>query len=287
MAHISDLHFSKLTWEPSQLFSKRWIGNLNLATLRKYTLQPESLTTLCPLFHAHGVQAVLITGDLSCTSHEKEFEVAKNFVETLEREKLKVFVLPGNHDHYTKNAYKKKTFYQFFASHYDSLSALSLKKDGMTALYLDHNWWLIALDTALATNLFSSNGYFSFELEKTLEKTLHEIPSGHSVILANHFPIFANESERKSLLRREALKSLLERFSKIRLFLHGHTHRHSIADLRASNLPIILDSGSASHKKNGSWNLIDISTSGCEVEVFKKNPASSIWERTHTQQFKW
>ncbi|MBS0603619.1 MAG: metallophosphoesterase [Verrucomicrobia bacterium] len=293
LAHISDLHFSKLTWNPSQFFSKRWLGNLNLALARKHTFDAESLTTLFPIFHDRGVDAVLITGDLTSTSHEEEFILAQQFIENLKREKFKVFTLPGNHDHYTKNAYKHKLFYQFFDATYapptDPVSSLSLKDDGMTAAYFGHGWWLMALDTALATCLLSSNGYFSSELEQKLEKALKELPDDHNVILINHFPLFANESPRKSLLRREALKKLLERFPKIRLYLHGHSHRHCIADLRSSNLPIILDSGSAAQKKGGTWNLIDITPQGCEIEVFKNTnkDGDTSWEPVLKNHFKW
>lgn len=293
LAHISDLHFSKLTWNPSQFLSKRWIGNLNLILKRKHTFAPDRLTTLFPLFHERKVDAVLITGDLTSTSHQAEFALAQQFIESLQQEKFKVFTLPGNHDQYTTSAYKQKLFYQFFHAAYspptDPVSSLSLKDDGLAAAYFDHGWWLFGLDTAIATPLLSSNGYFSSELEQKLEKALKEVPADHQVILINHFPLFANESSRKSLIRKEALKKLLERFPKVKLFLHGHTHRHSIADLRNSNLPIILDSGSAAQKQGGTWNMIDITTQGCEVEVFKNQSIdnSPKWQPVLKSSFKW
>jgi 3',5'-cyclic AMP phosphodiesterase CpdA len=293
LAHISDPHFSKLTWNPSQFLSKRWLGNLNLLLTRKRAFDPESLTTLFPVFHELGVDAVLITGDLSSTSQEEEFRLAGQFIENLRSEKFKVFTLPGNHDHYIKKAYEQKLFYQFFDASYasptDPLSSLSLKDDGMTAAYFGQGWWLFALDTALATSLLSSNGYFSHELEEKLEKALKEVPEGHNVILLNHFPIFSIESQRKSLLRREALQKILERFPKVKLFLHGHTHRHCIADLRSSSLPITLDSGSAAQKNDGTWNLIDIKPDGCDVEAFKniRRDGYTSWEPTLKSTFKW
>ena len=293
LAHISDLHFSKLTWNPSQFFSKRWLGNMNLAFARKHTFDPDGLTSLIPVFHEQNIDAVLITGDLTSTSHEKEFVLAHQFIETLRKENFKVFTLPGNHDHYTRKAYKNKLFYQFFDPAYTSLtdpvSSLSLKEDGLTAAYFGNNWWLFALDTALATSLFSSNGYFSSELEHKLETALSDLPEDHNVILLNHFPLFATEAQRKSLLRREALKKLIERFPKIKLFLHGHTHRHCIADLRSSNLPIILDSGSTAQKNGATWNRIDITPQGCDIEVFKSSRSQSdvLWNPISKSNFKW
>lgn len=289
LAHISDLHFSKLIWNPSQFFSKRWIGNLNLALARKHTFDPDSLATLLPIFRERKIDAILITGDLSSTSHKKEFVLAKQFIENLQNEKFKVFTLPGNHDHYTKNAYQKKLFYQFFDTAYDPSFSLNLKDDGLAVCYVGHEWWVVALDTALATSLFSSNGYFSPELEQKLGTALKDLPSDHSVILMNHFPLFANESQRKSLLRREALRKLLERFPKIKLYLHGHSHRHCIADLRSSSLPIILDSGSVSQKSSATWNLIDITAKGCDIEVFKNSRSNGCtsWAPVSTSNFTW
>ncbi len=289
LAHISDLHFSKLIWNPSQFLSKRWIGNLNLVLARKHTFDPDSLTTLLPVFHERKVDAVLITGDLSSTSHKKEFALAKQFIEHLQNEKFKVFTLPGNHDHYTKKAYQKKLFYQFFDPAYDPAFSLNLKDDGLTVCHVGHDWWVIALDTALATSIFSSNGYFSPELEKKLEIALQDLPDNHNVILMNHFPVFANESQRKSLLRRESLRKLMERYPKIKLYLHGHSHRHCIADLRSSSLPIILDSGSVSQKSCATWNLIDITAKGCDIEVFKNSRlnGNTSWAPVSTSNFTW
>lgn len=293
LAQISDLHFSKLSWNPFQFCSKRWLGNLNLLMKRKHSLRPDNLTTLFPIFHEYKIDAVLITGDLTSTSHEDEFLLAQQFVESLQQEKFKVFTLPGNHDQYTKRAFKKQLFYQFFNTNYspptDSLTSLSLKEDGLSAAYFGHGWWLIALDTAIATSLISSNGYFSPELEQKLEKALKEIPDDQHVILINHFPIFSNESARKSLIRKEALKKLIQRFPKIKLYLHGHTHRHCIADLRSSHLPIFLDSGSTAQKEEGTWNLIDITATGCNVEVFKNTNAEgyAFWQPILKSNFKW
>ena len=229
----------------------------------------------------------MITGDLTTTTHEDELLLAKRFVDCLKAENFKVFTLPGNHDQYTKRAFREKKFYQFFDAEYAQETTFTLKEDGLTAAYLGHEWWLVALDTAVATSWISSTGYFSPELEQKLEKALREIPSSHRVILLNHFPIFSNESPRKRLIRKEALKKLLERFPKIKLFLHGHTHRQSIADLRSSGLPIILDSGSTAKKEGGTWNLIDINASGCEIEVFENSAQDGFWQPISKSQFKW
>ncbi len=267
-ALISDLDFSKPCWSLSQFFSKRWLGNMNLMLARKQIYTPEHLHSLIDTFTRLDVEHVFITGDLSTTSAEGEFALAQEFVESLKRANLNVYVLPGNHDQYTAKAYRDQLFYQFFETQYTPCSRFNLKKDGLTLAPLAPNWSLILLDTALATSLISSCGLFNRELEEKLETALKEIPSTHNFILANHFPFFHNDSPRKMLKRGSELRGILERNPQIRLYIHGHTHRHCIADLRASNLPIVLDSGSTAHQKIGSWNLIDISTNGCTVQPY-------------------
>jgi 3',5'-cyclic AMP phosphodiesterase CpdA len=295
IAHISDLHFSKPTCSPFQFLSKRWIGNLNLIFSRQKNFETERLKYLVEIFKEHKVDHVVISGDLSTTSLEQEFKEASAFIEQLKAAGMNVFTLPGNHDHYTKKAYKNKLFYHFFDCNYsleDSpIYSYNLKKHKLAAKYLGNKWWLIVLDTAVATSLVSSRGHFSEELENNLKEALLLIPAGHQIILANHFPFFDQESPRKTLARSGDLRALLQKFPNIKLYLHGHTHRHCLADLRASGLPIISDSGSTSHRVRGAWNLIDISSKGCDFQVFKwhasETESTPHWRPVSQAAFHW
>lgn len=278
LAHISDLHFAKATCNPSQFFSKRWLGNLNLILFRKREFLPDHLFSLPALFKQLKVDLVIITGDLTTTSRSQEFEAALNFTREIEKEGISVLTLPGNHDQYTKSAYKQKLFYQFFPS--------DLKEQGIAVKPLANKWQIISLDMAVATSLASSRGLFSEQLEKKLEETLARIPQDASLILTGHFPFFHPDSPRRALIRGEALGKIMQRFPQIKFYLHGHTHRHTIADLRSSGFPIILDSGSATHVQVGTWNLIDINDKGCEIEMYKREN-SAPWEASQKLAFKW
>jgi 3',5'-cyclic AMP phosphodiesterase CpdA len=280
LAHISDLHFSKVTYSPLQLFNKRWLGNLNLLLNRKKAHRTESLNALVPLFQSLGVHGVIVTGDLSTTSQKEEFATAASFLQEIERQGISVFTLPGNHDQYTRRAFKQQLFYQFFESQFPE-SAYNLKEHKLTATRLADRWWLIALDTAVATSLFSSRGYFSPKTEALLTQALSAIPPGDRVILANHFPFFQTDMPPKRLGRGNALKRLLTQFPNVAFYLHGHTHRHCIADLRASQLPIVLDSGSTSRADAGSWNLIELTQTGCAIQVFRWNGTAQWCAEKH------
>ena len=293
-AHISDLHFSKPTWTPSQLFSKRWLGNLNLVLARQKIYTPDNLSALTDTLKDLSISHVFISGDLSCTSYEKEFEMAQDFVSTLKANGMNVFAVPGNHDQYTKQSYREQIFYDYFDSSFSDATAalpptMSLKKDKVSARFLGHQWWLVGIDTALATPLLSSSGCFSEQIEENLKKVLSAIPSDHHILLMNHFPIFELDSPRNKLIRKDALRALLLQFPNVRFYLHGHTHRHCIADLRPNQLPIVLDSGSTAHKLIGSWNMLEIAKDGCRVEAYqwKQGSNAGSWAPFSEHLFKW
>lgn len=288
-AHISDLHFATLSVNPLQFFSKRWLGNANVFFTRKHAFDPSGLDSLIPFFRQQQVDSVLITGDLSSTSQRSEFIQARAWIQSLHAAHFPTFAIPGNHDHYTKSAYQKRLFYDFFPDRYDAHCPYSLREEGLTLAKLGHRWWICLLDTALATSLISSRGLFSKKTETSLVSALQAIPREDNVIMLNHFPLFTNESTRKELVRKEALKQLLSQFPNVRLFLNGHTHRHSIADLRASQLPLILDSGSTAYKHSGTCNLIRIGTQGCAVEAFKRtlSATNSDWKSFSSAHFTW
>lgn len=262
IAHLSDLHFSTISLSPLQFFSKRWIGNFNHIFRRRNLFSYEPLEDLVEIFRSAHVDLILITGDLSTTGRKEEFRQAKVFCYPFEKFGIKVFALPGNHDHYTKRGYRKKHFYDYF---YDK----RLKTEGITSFDLNCGWSLVALDTALATALNSSRGLFSHELEERLLSLLSSFPKDRHILLANHFPLFGHEQASKILERAPYLRELLKQFPNVRLYLHGHTHAHCVADLRANGLPIIVDSGSITHRDRGTWNLIDLQPQGIKIRAFK------------------
>ena len=282
-AHISDLHFAKPSWKIHHFFSKRWIGNANFYLRRRSQFCFENIQALPLLFKQLEVSKVLITGDLTTTSDKKEFLMAQAFIQRLEEQGLLVLLLPGNHDQYTKADFSQKTYYRFFPSHF-SESTCNLKDDGLTVVKIGNKWSAIFLDTAIATPPLACYGFFSPELEKKLKQTLKQMPKDHSVLILNHFPLIYNEAPEKGLKRSEALCDLIKEFPRVNLYLHGHTHRHCIADLRQSNLPIILDSGSITEKKMGSWNLIELHEKEFWVEGFKI--INSKWQPTSRSYFK-
>lgn len=282
LAHISDLHFGSFSLSPFQFFSKRWIGNFNYLLTRKRQFAYNRLIDLIALLKQQQVTHVVITGDITVTARQIEYEMGSRFVKLLQKAGMAIFVVPGNHDHYTKRSYKKGHFYRLFPTTFDPTCPLNLKDDRVTYIKLQDKLWLIGLDTALATSPFSARGLFSSTIEENLHKALQAIPSNARVILANHYPFFHNKSGKHELLRGEELESLLKKYPQIALYLHGHTHQRIVADLRASDLPIISDSGSTPHIQSGACHLFEIGDNGIELEVYLHD---SEWKASETHKF--
>ena len=284
IAHISDLHFSKLSFNISQFFSKKWIGNLNFIINRSDVFSKKRIYSLIDLFKQQKITDVIVSGDLTTTSSKAEFHQALDFIEQLKTEGLSTYLIPGNHDHYIRHAYKKKTFYHYFPSKQSHILPYSLKDDGVTAIKWDNQWWLILMDTTLATSLFSSNGYFSPFIEKNFLSLLKEIPPNEKILLVNHFPFFQHDKPRRRLRRGNVLEKIIQNHPNIQIYLHGHTHRRCIADLRKNRFPLILDSGSTAHY-DGSWNLLDLNQNTCSLSCF--NWENEKWMKKDTMLFRW
>jgi 3',5'-cyclic AMP phosphodiesterase CpdA len=260
IAHLSDFHFTKLTINPLRLFPKRIFGHLNWLIHRKKTFDHQQLECLPDLFRALDVDLILFAGDFTTTAMKEEFIEAKKWVDKMA---IPFIAIPGNHDKYTKRSVGR------FEQYFEPLKAHSI----------GNNWWVLPIDTTCPNPIRSARGIFSNK--EALEKQIAQIPG--NIILLNHYPFFQQESADRSLSGGEELEELIRRNPKIKLYPHGHTHRHSIADLRVDNLPIILDSGCCSSKK-GSWNLIDLTEEDCKVTpYFWQNG----WKPSERKEFIW
>jgi 3',5'-cyclic AMP phosphodiesterase CpdA len=285
IAQISDLHFTHLTWNPFRLFSKRVLGHANWLLSRKNSFSPGQLESLPDLFSQLKVDLVLIGGDLTTTALVKEFETAQKFVRKIKQPWI---ATAGNHDHYTWRSFRKKHFYRYFSNKRKELTHtaefFNLKDHGIEAHPVKAGWWIIVLDTARATNPYSSQGLFSQQLEGRLDEVLRLIPKTDSILLMNHYPFFQNDDLRRTLKRGDVLEKKIKSDPRIRVYLHGHTHRHTIADLQANGLPLILDSGSVAMSKKGTWNLIELTDANCTVEPYRwKNG----WQKEQKETIAW
>lgn len=282
IAQISDLHLTKPSWSLSNLFSKRILGNLNWLATRHAAFSEDVLKTLPSFLKDLGVDLLLVGGDLTTTSTQEELKLAKSFIKEFPMQTL---VIPGNHDAYTQESERTKIFYDFFQNSPSTLVSKERLKDQRIELHrIAPHFWLIALDTAIATPFYSSRGNFSKEQEELFIKIMETIPKEDKVLVFNHYPFFPQASSRRNLEGRKDLQKRLEEFPQIVLYLHGHTHRHVIANLQPSNLPIVLDSGCLVDQKRGSWNLIDLQEDRCIITAYQYHEQ---WKPFRQETIEW
>jgi len=270
IAHISDLHFSKITLSPTQFFSKRFIGNFHALFKRKKQFIPRILDNFAEGLKKLHVHLVIVTGDFSSTGREVEFAHALDLINAFERAGLCVLKIPGNHDHYTKRDYRKKLFYDYFDNEPPTGSPFNfnLKDNGIEVHPIGKKMWWIGLDTACPAPLTSARGVFSKSLEERLATVLKTLPSDDLILLANHYPLSQKKRDpARALEGSSRLRALLKKHPNVKIYLHGHDHKHCLLDRRDEGLPICSDSGSCSMRGRATWNLIDLTHSKAELQV--------------------
>ena len=270
IAHLSDFHYTKLTANPFRLFPKRIFCHLNWLLFRKKSFSFDQVDQLPSLFQKLKVDLILLGGDMTSSALPQEFLLAKNFLQNL---KSTWIAVPGNHDHYSPKSLPEN----------QGICTSKLLSDGVDVSQIAPSWWVVSLDTSCPNSITSSRGLFSLTSEEKLREALSKIPSNDRIILLNHYPFFNQDDPKRSLTRASHLEALIQKYPNIALYLHGHTHRHSVADLRPSQLPIVLDSGSCS-MKSGTWNLIDIQEKGCSITPYQFD---SRWSPKNTEVFAW
>ena len=102
--HISDLHFHTYPQNFQECKSKRILGmgNLFFRRVRQYPLQRAKL--LVEQILQMKWDHLVISGDLTQLSLEREFSLARETLAPLLKDPERVTIIPGNHDRYVKQS---------------------------------------------------------------------------------------------------------------------------------------------------------------------------------------
>lgn len=260
IAHLSDIHYFRYNFSLSSLFSKDLLATFNYWINRSRHRIHFDLNLIPNLLKEKGVSHVIITGDFTTTSNLKEYELARKFIQRLKDLGLKTIIVPGNHDHYNKKAGISKRFYQ------ELDAPFHLRHESIICDDLGEGFKYIALDTTIATPFWSSQGLFSQSIEEKLLALLKRLDSQQPIVMINHFPIATRKQSppRHQMLRYQKLKEIVEQHPNIKLYICGHTHLSEMIEGR----PLILNSGSLTLTKEGSFHIMDLHSNEIEVQSY-------------------
>jgi 3',5'-cyclic AMP phosphodiesterase CpdA len=282
LAQLSDFHFTQLTWNPFRLFPKRWLGQANWLLHRRSLSSPTPLRALPRYLRDLGVDWIVLGGDFTSTALPREFDQVRSFLAALPAPYLAV---PGNHDYYTVRSFRTLRYFRAVPSQRDPASEttcpLQLAQDGVEAKKIAPQWWMVSIDTSRPTRLFSAQGLFSKKLEERLLEALRLIPATDSIAMLSHYPFLNNGSPKHGLRHAARLEEIVRADRRIRLYLHGHTHRQTVANLQPSGLPVVCDGGFCGA---GAWNLLSLDAEGVEVQSYRWQEG---WQIARTQRIAW
>ena len=111
IAQISDMHCYRITLNPLQFLSKRWVGNINVLFNRRLKYHKDPNPALIQLFEDLGTDHVILSGDLTTTALPAEFQVARDFADQIEARGIQMHAIPCHPDHYTRQSLRTKIFY--------------------------------------------------------------------------------------------------------------------------------------------------------------------------------
>ncbi|MEM6926002.1 MAG: metallophosphoesterase [Myxococcota bacterium] len=233
IAHATDIHWyapprvDELVW-------KRWLGSANLYLLgRRHHFAREVQQQLVAHIAALEPDVVMITGDLTSQALESEFALAREDLAPLLTTRP-VFVIPGNHDVYTRHSQRSRAMQRWFGEW------MGLGEGGLGRLDIG-DLTLLGLDPNRPLALGSSGIVPDTQLLALAEVLADPALARRSVGLAIHYPPIDRrgnlyDGARHGLLNATALIEVLDRAPLRPAFIAcGHVHHGFRAPLRLSD----------------------------------------------------
>ena len=291
IAHLSDLHLLALDGVPPRRFvGKRVTGWLNLRLRRGDKHKLAVAQHVARAVRAHDIDHVVVTGDLSNLSLETEFEVVKSFLEHdvgFDPERLSL--VPGNHDAYTRGAYKSRRFEHFFGAYItsDLPGAAGVPEVGrFPYVRLRGDVAIIGLSTAVPSPPLVASG----KLGKAQRMALHSLLAHREVrrrfpVLLQHHPWHNPAGARHRLL--EGLLDAEEEAEVLKvidrgLLLHGHKHRriHRVIPTERGHIDAIGSTSAslidADLDRMAGFNVYEIDRELLNVSAFRYEPSGAL-----------
>lgn len=231
IAHVSDLHVLSprgTEWRRI-LFNKRITGYANLIRQRGRVYRREYLAAVLSAAAARADHLV-VTGDITNLSLEREFEEARALLDGVAR-RVEVTVVPGNHDLYLPSIHHERRFPHHFGVFLRSdlpELARDLPAGPFPCVKLRGPAAIVALSSAVPRPPFVASGRLGeAQLAALAEVLAHpEVARRTPVVLIHHPPVdhrIRVRQLRDGLVDAEALRRVLSPLAR-GLVLFGHLH---------------------------------------------------------------
>lgn len=241
IAHVSDLHVLSprgFEWRRA-LFNKRLTGYANLLLNRARVFRRAYLDAVLSAAAAWG-HHVVVTGDVTNLSLEREFEEARELLDRVART-VEVTVVPGNHDAYLPSVVAERRFQHHFGAFVRSdLPALArdVSAGAFPCVKLRGPAAIVALSSAVPRPPFVASGRLGAIQLAALEEVLAhpEVARRVPVVLVHHPPVddrIRLARLRDGLVDAERLRAVLAPVAR-GLVLFGHLHVRGRRTLQTS-----------------------------------------------------
>jgi len=261
--HITDLHFWRITWSPRRLANKRLLGMLNLRLRRLRRFDQSGREQMAETLAGAGVPTLIAGGDFTTTSLDEEFQEALVFLKGLEQRGMKVYAIPGNHDAYTFEAFRRRGFEQ-------SLGAF-MPGERLPARVVLPGGTPVVFAPGARPNFLSSRGNIPLGDIAQTARLVAEAPPG-PVLVVGHYPmLFRTTAYAQPYLHRlghaMALRAALGKTGRKILYLAGHVHRFS--ETRDDQYPNLthVTTNALFYRGRGGYTVVECTETGFRVQA--------------------
>jgi 3',5'-cyclic AMP phosphodiesterase CpdA len=217
---LSDIHVWRYSYNLLHLINKRVVGTASLLAGRAKKFRLERLEAVVDRVRSLDADHVLITGDLTTTALTAEFDMAREALSPILFDPSKATVLPGNHDRYTTNSVRYRTFETTFGAYAPSEIYPWLR-------FLDPYTAILGLD-ATRSHISATGKLPLDQLARAREMLADPASRPRRLIVASHYPVIAPPAYASELKpkRMKNDREVIDWLSTIgpHLYCCGHVH---------------------------------------------------------------
>lgn len=265
--HISDLHFWHLPRHPMMWLSKRACTYLGVLLNPNRRFKDVRMQQLLKTAESLNLSHVVISGDLTLSGSDHEFEMFDEFYQQLKKIVPHICLVPGNHDLYIEREWGKG-FYKHALKWMDEETLHSLFEKRQASIILSEIEFIL-LDQARPRPIAHAEGLFEKDQATLLKQTLSQKTSAQARLVVGHYPMHPTKKATNNLEKFELLEDTLRDELSVSAYLHGHTHQQYIIDERYFGLPVSIDSGCLSTPLQAGFCTLEIQESTQRAALYR------------------